>query len=95
VVDFVRIKKSRTFFEHYFYVDSVVKGMQLRRKNKMKNQIHQHVESSISTKYFPLRKYKPGVNPTKLEFFVFPIFTFKLGHFKVQTIFLYGTNNQA
>ncbi len=29
------------------------------------------------------------------NFFIFPIFTFKLGHFKVQTIFSYATNTQA
>ncbi len=29
------------------------------------------------------------------DFFVFPIFAFKLGHFKVQTILSYATNTQA
>jgi hypothetical protein len=28
-------------------------------------------------------------------FFVFPIFAFKLGYFKVQTIFSHATNTQA
>jgi hypothetical protein len=29
------------------------------------------------------------------DFFVFPIFALKLGHFKVQTIFSHATNTQA
>jgi hypothetical protein len=29
------------------------------------------------------------------KFFIFPIFAFKLGHFKVQTIFSHATNTQA
>ncbi len=29
------------------------------------------------------------------DFFVFSIFAFKLGHFKVQTIFSHATNTQA
>ncbi len=29
------------------------------------------------------------------DFFIFPIFTFNLGHFKVQRAFLYATNTQA
>jgi hypothetical protein len=29
------------------------------------------------------------------DFFIFLIFAFKLGHFKVQTIFSYATNTQA
>jgi hypothetical protein len=38
----------------------------------------------------------PRVNPTKLWFLCFfPIFAFKLGHFKVQTIFFHATNTQA
>ncbi len=37
----------------------------------------------------------PGVNPTKLQFLHFFIFAFKLGHFKVQTIFSYAANTQV
>ncbi len=29
------------------------------------------------------------------DFFIFPIFTFKFGHFKIQTIFSHATNTQA
>ncbi len=29
------------------------------------------------------------------DFFVFPIFAIKFGHFKVQTIFSYASNTQA
>ncbi len=32
---------------------------------------------------------------SSFDFFVFLIFAFMLGHFKVQTIFLYATNAQA
>jgi hypothetical protein len=29
------------------------------------------------------------------DFLIFPIFAFKLGHFRIQAIFLYATNIQA
>ncbi len=43
--------------------------------------------------------FGPGVNPTKLFFFVkqrfFPFSATKLGHFKAKTIFSYSANTQA
>ncbi len=41
-------------------------------------------------KYSELESILPN-----FDFFVFPIFVFKLGHFKVRTIFSHGTNTQA
>jgi hypothetical protein len=42
---------------------------------------------------FSSTKTQDSILPN-FDFFVFPIFAFKLGHFKVQTIFSHATNTQ-
>jgi hypothetical protein len=42
----------------------------------------------------PNRETQESILPN-FDFFIFPIFAFKLGHFKVQTLFSYVTNTQA
>ncbi len=44
---------------------------------------------------FHVHQKHAGVNPINIDFFVFLIFALKIGHVKVQTIFLYPTNTQA
>jgi hypothetical protein len=41
-------------------------------------------------RFFVLKSFLPN-----FDFFIFPIFAFKLGHFKERTIFSYATNTQA
>ncbi len=49
---------------------------------------HQHDQS------FNIKQDLESILPN-FDFFIFPTFAFKLGHFKVQTIFSHATNTQA